>query len=121
VLVVDDDSDAAESLRMLLERFGHRVRVARDGARSLQLACAEVPEVMLVDVGLPGLDGCEVARRVRRIPALRDVWLVALTGWGRDEDRQRTLAAGFDLHLTKPVDPANLRELLVRHSEAVRS
>jgi CheY-like chemotaxis protein len=120
VLVVDDNADAAESLRMLLELFGHRVRVARDGPSALELACADVPEVMLVDIGLPGMDGCEVALGARRTPALRDVWLVALTGWGRDEDRRRTLVAGFDLHLTKPVDPAALRKLLARRTGAAR-
>ena len=120
VLVVDDDSDAADSLMMLLEAFGHQVRVARDGPTALELACADVPEVMLVDIGLSGMDGCELTRRVRRTPELRCVVLVAFTGYGRDEDRQRTLGAGFDLHLTKPVDPASLRELLARHGEAER-
>jgi CheY-like chemotaxis protein len=112
VLVVDDDSDAADSLMMLLEVFGHHVRVARDGSTALQLACEDVPTLMLVDVGLPGMDGCELARRARQMRELRDVVLVAFTGSGRDEDRHRTLGAGFDLHLTKPVDPADLRELL---------
>ena len=121
MLVVDDDSDAAESLMRLLEVFGHEVRVARDGPAALELACADVPDVMLVDVGLPGMDGCEIARRARLTPALREVWLVAFTGYGSDGDRQRTLVAGFDLHLTKPVDPTSLRVLLVRHGEAARS
>jgi two-component system CheB/CheR fusion protein len=120
VLVVDDDSDAAESLMMLLEVFGHQVRVARDGPTALEMAYLDVPEVMLVDIGLPGMDGCELTRRVRRTPVLRGVLLVAFTGYGRDEDRQRTLGAGFDLHLTKPVDPAALRELLARRTRAVR-
>ena len=115
VLVVDDDSDSAASLTMLLECFGHQVRVARDGPAALELACVDVPEVMLVDIGLPGMDGCELARRARRTPELQCVVLVAFTGHGRDEDRQRTLGAGFDLHLTKPVDPVVLRELLGSH------
>ena len=118
VLVVDDNIEAAESLMMLLEVFGHQVRVARDGPTALRRACEDVPEVMLVDIGLPGMDGCEVARGARRIPELREVWLVAFTGYGSDEDRQRTLGAGFDLHLTKPVDPAVLRELLRSHGAA---
>ena len=101
MLVVDDDTDAADSLRMLLRVFGHQVRVARDGPTAFRLACEDVPELMIVDVGLPGMDGCELARRARRTPELRGVVLVALTGYGRDEDRQRTLGAGFDLHLTK--------------------
>jgi CheY-like chemotaxis protein len=114
VLVVDDNADAAESLMMLLEVLGHQVRVARDGPTVLRLACEDVPELMLVDVGLPGMDGCELARRARQTPELREVVLVAFTGYGRDEDRRRTLGAGSDLHLTKPVDPADLRELLAR-------
>jgi two-component system CheB/CheR fusion protein len=120
VLVVDDDSDAADSLMMLLEIFGHQVRVARDGPTALDLACADVPELMLVDLGLPGMDGCEVARRARRAPELRGVWLIAFTGWGHDEDHRRTFEAGFDHHLTKPVDPAALRELIARRTGAVR-
>ena len=120
VLVVDDDSDAADSLMMLLEIFGHQVRVARDGPTALDLACADVPELMLIDLELPGMDGCEVARRARRTPELREVWLVAFTGCGRDEDHRRTFEAGFDQHLTKPVDPAALGELLARRTGAVR-
>ena len=112
VLIVDDDADAGESLMMLLEVFGHQVRVARDGPTALELACEDIPELMLVDIGLPGMDGCELARRARRMRELRDVVLVAFTGYGRDEDHRRTLGAGFDHHLTKPVDPALLRELL---------
>jgi two-component system CheB/CheR fusion protein len=117
VLVVEDDPDAAESLMTLLQVFGHQVRVARDGPTAIRFACADVPDLMLVDVGLPGMDGCEVARRARRTPELREVSLVAFTGYGSDEDHRRTLGAGFDLHLTKPVDPADLRELLARHNE----
>ena len=81
---------------------------------------ADVPELMLVDIGLPGMDGCEVARRARRTPELQEIELVAFTGYGRDEDHRRTFEAGFDHHLTKPVDPAALRELLVRHNEGAR-
>ena len=112
VLVVDDNIDAAESLRMRLEVFGHQVRIARDGPTALRIACEDAPELMLVDIGLPGMDGCELARRARRAPELRDVVLVAFTGYGSDEDHRRTFEAGFDHHLTKPVDPADLRELL---------
>jgi len=118
VLVVEDNPDAAESLMMLLQVSGHQVSIARDGPTAIRLACADVPDLMLVDVGLPGMDGCEVARRARRTPELREVWLVAFTGYGSDEDHRRTLGAGFDLHLTKPVNPADLRELLARHNRA---
>jgi PAS domain S-box-containing protein len=114
VLVVEDNVDAAEGLMMLLEVFGHEVRVARDGESALEAVRAEVPDLMLVDIGLPGLDGYEVARRARRRTELRDVPMVALTGFGQEEDRQRALAAGFDQHLTKPVDPVALRALLAR-------
>lgn len=117
VLLVEDDPDVAESLLMLLELFGHQVSVARDGPTALRLASADVPDLILVDVGLPGMDGCELARRARRMPELRGVWLVAVTGFGSDEDQRRTRAAGFDLHLVKPMDPADLRELLDRRSE----
>jgi CheY-like chemotaxis protein len=119
VLVVDDDPDAADSLMMLLRVFGHQVSVARDGPAALRLACEDVPELMLVDVELPGMDGCELARRARQMREFREVVLVAFTGYGRDEDRRRTLGAGFDHHLTKPVDPAALRELLA-HPAALR-
>jgi len=112
VLVVEDNVDAAEGLMMLLEVFGHRARVACDGPSALEAARAEVPDLMLVDIGLPGIDGYEVARRARQVPELRDVPLVALTGYGQDEDRRRALEAGFDHHLTKPVDPARLRKLV---------
>ncbi|MEB2345738.1 MAG: PAS domain S-box protein [Deltaproteobacteria bacterium] len=114
VLIVEDNADAAEGLMMLLEVFGHQVRVARDGPSALEAARGDPPDVMLVDIGLPGIDGYEVARRVRETPALGEVPLVALTGFGLEDDRRRALAAGFDHHLTKPVDPARLRKLLAR-------
>jgi signal transduction histidine kinase/ActR/RegA family two-component response regulator len=114
VLVVEDNPDTAESLMMLLELLGHRVRVAPDGIAALELARANAPDVMLVDIGLPGIDGYEVARRVRRDPALKDIVLVALTGYGRDEDKQTAARAGFDHHLVKPVDPEALHGLVAQ-------
>jgi two-component system CheB/CheR fusion protein len=99
---------------MLLTVFGHRVRIARDGPSALEAARAEVPALMLVDIGLPGMDGYEVARRVRETAALNGIVLVALTGFGHETDRKRALAAGFDAHLTKPVVPAVLRSLVAR-------
>lgn len=114
VLLVEDNSDAADSLAMLLELLGHHVRVAHDGVVALEVAPANVPDVMLVDIGLPGIDGYEVARRVRQHPELKHVVLVALTGYGREEDRRRALAAGFDYHLVKPVDPDLLQGLVAR-------
>jgi len=112
VLIVEDNADAAESLMMLLELLGLRVRVAHDGFAALVAACANPPDVMLIDIGLPEMDGYELAQRIRQEPALRDVTLVALTGYGREEDRQRALAAGFDYHLVKPVDPRKLDALV---------
>ena len=109
VLVVEDDADAAESLGMLLEILGHRVVVVHDGPDALRAAQDEPPDVMLVDVGLPGMDGYEVARRVREDRGLGGVLLVALTGHGREEDRHRALEAGFDHHLVKPVSPEVLQ------------
>jgi CheY-like chemotaxis protein len=113
VLIVEDNPDAAESLRMLLELLGHRVRVAPDGLAALEAAHASPPEVMLIDIGLPGMDGYELAHRLRADSTLGGLVLVALTGYGRDEDKERSLAAGFDFHLVKPVNVAALESLLV--------
>jgi PAS domain S-box-containing protein len=112
VLLVEDNPDAAESLQMLLELLGHEAHVAHDGTAAVPLALAHRPDVMLVDIGLPGLDGYEVARRVRAEPSLASTVLVAVTGYGRPEDKREALAAGFDLHLTKPVEPDALRGLV---------
>jgi CheY-like chemotaxis protein len=114
VLVVEDNADTADALTMLLELLGHRVRAAHDGMAALDAAHANVPDVMLVDIGLPGMDGYEVARRVRRDPDLRQVVLVALTGYGQEEVKQQAMAAGFDYHLVKPVNPDALHGLVAR-------
>jgi len=108
ILVVDDHIDAAESLALLLELQGHEVHVAHDGRAGLSLAQANPPEVAFFDVGMPDIDGIELARRFRANPRLRGVWLVALTGWGQQQDRQRTREAGFDHHLVKPPEPEAL-------------
>jgi signal transduction histidine kinase/ActR/RegA family two-component response regulator len=112
VLLVEDNRDAAESTTMLLEVLGHAVAVAHDGPAALSSATCSPPDVMLVDLGLPGMDGYEVARRIRRQPSLRRTVLVALTGYGRAEDRQRSAAAGFDHHLVKPIDVEALETIL---------
>lgn len=104
VLVVDDNVDAAESLRVMLELKGHDVRVAHDGAAALDAAERFGPEVVLLDIGLPRMDGYEVARRIRAMPGGEKLRLVALTGWGQEDDKRRAREAGFDEHLTKPVD-----------------
>jgi CheY-like chemotaxis protein/two-component sensor histidine kinase len=112
VLVADDNRDAADSLQRVLALFGHEVRVAYDGAAALRVGQEFRPRVAVLDIGMPGADGYEVARSFRR--KLGDeVKLVALTGWGQDSDRRRALEAGFDHHLTKPVDPGALNDLLL--------
>ncbi len=113
VLVVDDNVDAADGLgRLLSQSCGQEVRVAYDGPTALEEARAFRPEVVLLDIGLPGMDGCEVARRLRREPVTADVLLVAVTGWGQESDREMSRAAGFDRHLVKPVPLEELRGLL---------
>jgi PAS domain S-box-containing protein len=111
VLVVDDNVDAAESLAVLLRLGGHDTRIAYDGPAALKLAEAEPPEVAFLDIGMPGMDGYELARRFREHPDLKSVVLIALTGWGMDEDRRRTKEAGFDHHFVKPVEPEILQRL----------
>jgi CheY-like chemotaxis protein len=112
VLVADDNEDSADSLGMLLELLHMEVKVTYDGQSALDALRTYHPTVMILDVGMPGLDGHEVARRVRRDPALRDVKLIALTGWGQEEDRRRTREAGFDHHFVKPIDFEALKALL---------
>ncbi|MGZ8245483.1 PAS domain S-box protein [Methylomagnum sp.] len=112
LLVVDDNRDAADSLALLLDALDYDVRVAYDGSTALDILGAFKPAVVLLDIGMPGMDGYETARRVRRHPAGQDVTLIALTGWGQEEDRRRTQAAGFDHHLVKPVDIERLQSLL---------
>ncbi len=112
VLVVDDNADAAEMLAMLLELDGHEVRVAHDADSALTVAGDFTPEIGLFDIGLPDTDGYELARRVRLDQRLLHMYLVAVTGWGQDEDRRRASEAGFDSHLTKPAEPDAVRALL---------
>ncbi|BBQ00282.1 hypothetical protein BSFA1_54100 [Burkholderia sp. SFA1] len=112
VLVVDDNHDAADSLGMLLSALGTEVRVVYDGASALASAAEWTPSAVVLDLGMPILDGWEVARRFRRDPALKDIKLIALSGWGQDEDRERTASAGFDHHLIKPADFSSLQRLL---------
>jgi PAS domain S-box-containing protein len=102
LLVVDDNKDAAVSLAMLLKLQGHEVRVAHSGSSALQMAKDYAPDLVFLDIGMPGMDGYEVARRMRQMPSLEKVVLAALTGWGQEEDRRRTAEAGFNHHLVKP-------------------
>jgi signal transduction histidine kinase/CheY-like chemotaxis protein len=112
VMVADDNKDAADSLAMLLELAGHEVRVARGGRAALSLAQTFRPDVAIIDIGMPDLNGYEVARQLRREPWGTGISLVALTGWGRDDDRRQASDAGFDRHITKPVDPETIDRLL---------
>lgn len=112
VLVVDDNSDAAHTLATLLQLQGHEVRVAHDGAGAIAMAESYLPNILFLDLGMPGMDGYEVARRVREHPDLRGTVLAALTGWGQDDDRRRTAEAGFDHHLVKPPDLDSVTKLL---------
>ena len=112
VLVADDNRDSAESLGMLLELAGHRVRLAYDGQEALDAAGEFLPEVLLLDIGLPRMDGYQVATRLRQDPRHDGMLLVAVTGYGTESDRDRGRAAGFDHHLVKPVDPVALRDLI---------
>jgi CheY-like chemotaxis protein len=111
ILVAEDDSDAAEMLRIMLAYTGHDVRVAVDGIEAVSMADDFHPHVVLLDIGMPRMDGYEAARLIRQAHG-GNVVLVALTGWGQDEDKSRALDAGFDHHLTKPADPDVLQRLI---------
>jgi CheY-like chemotaxis protein len=112
VLIADDNRDAADSLAILLRGDGHDIRKAYDGTAALETAQEFRPDVALLDIGMPGLDGYEVAQRIREEPWGQGVTLVALTGWGQAQDKERAMAAGFDHHVTKPVEPERLQALL---------
>jgi CheY-like chemotaxis protein len=114
VLLVEDNPDAAAALADLLELWGYQVVVAADSEAALEALEGFAPRILLVDIGLPGMDGYELARRLRKHPPLARARFIALTGYGQEADRHRSAAAGFDHHLTKPVDPPMLKELLGR-------
>jgi PAS domain S-box-containing protein len=120
VLVVDDNADAADSLVALLEALGHTATVAHDGVEGLQAARAFQPDLVFLDIGLPGMSGYEVAREIRRTPALHRVVLIALTGWGSQSDQEQSHEAGFDQHLTKPVSLEALEQALAAASRNLR-
>jgi PAS domain S-box-containing protein len=113
ILVVDDNRDAASSMAMMLQMMGNDVRTANDGLAGIQVAEAFFPDLILLDIGMPKLNGFDTCRRIREQPWGKNVVIVALTGWGQDEDKQRSQEAGFDSHVVKPVDPATLEQLLV--------
>ncbi len=114
VLIVEDNADARESLCLFLQLAGHEVDTAEDGPRGLDKLHTFRPDVAVIDVGLPGMDGYEIARAIRQRLDGKSMCLIALTGYGQAEDQRRALAAGFDIHLTKPIDPATIQDLLAR-------
>ena len=114
VLIVDDNVDACESIAMILRISGHDVRCVYDGPSVLQTAVSYRPDVVILDIGLPGMSGYEVARRLRQLPEIKHTPLVAVTGYGRDDDRRRSREAGFDYHLIKPIDPDDLQAIVAR-------
>ncbi len=112
VLIADDNRDAAESLGILLRLEGHEVRVVHNGAEAVATFEAQPAEVAILDIGMPGLNGYEAARQIRRLSPGGTETLIAVTGWGQVSDKARALAAGFDHHFTRPVEPEKLTELL---------
>jgi len=112
ILVVDDNPDSALSLAMMLSIMGHETRTAHDGESAVTTAESFRPEVILLDIGLPKLNGYEVAQRIRNSPWGGGMFLIAVTGWGQDEDRQRSAEVGLNAHMVKPVEPSALEKLL---------
>ena len=117
VLVVDDNRDAADSLATLLKMSGHDVHTANDGLEAVEGAAVRQPDLILLDIGMPRLNGYDAARRIREQPRHKRLTLVALTGWGQAEDRSRSKEAGFDAHLVKPVDLTALTKLLAESGD----
>jgi PAS domain S-box-containing protein len=120
ILVADDNVDAATSLAYLLELEGHRVTVAVDGVEASEKAAQGRPEIVILDLGMPRMNGLEAARRIRKLPGGDQIALIALTGWGQDADRERTAAAGFDAHLVKPVNIGELTQVIAQRCAANR-
>jgi len=120
VLVVDDNEDAADSLAMLLSAYGDAVRIAYDGEQAIELEAAFVPDVVLLDIGLPKVSGYDVARHIRAARGSIPL-IVAITGWGQQEDRERARQAGFDHHFTKPVDLDRLMDVVDRERPRPRN
>ena len=112
ILLADDNRDAAESLAIILRLEGHEVDLAHDGQAALRAFAEHRPDVALLDIGMPKTNGLDVARQIRATPAGKDVLLIAITGWAQDADKEQSRAAGFDHHLTKPIEPDTLIGLL---------
>ena len=119
VLIVDDNIDAATSLSYVLGLAGYDTAIAHDGKRALEIAEVLRPAIVLLDIGLPGISGHEVGRRLRAAPWAQDLRLIAVTGWGHETDRAKSLEAGFDAHLTKPIDPEMLLQHIARAARSV--
>jgi CheY-like chemotaxis protein len=112
ILVVDDNRDAADSLALVLGVFGHEVLVGHSSQDALEMGARERPDAIILDIGMPDMTGYEAARRIRREAWGRNVYLLAVTGWGQADDKENARAAGFDRHFTKPVDPDQVEALL---------
>ena len=117
VLIVEDNVDAAEMMELAVSHLGHITRVAHDGASAISAFTAFGPDVILLDIGLPGMNGYAVARAVRAFPQFNQVHIAAVTGWGQEEDRRKAREAGCDSHFTKPLSPSILNELLEKIAE----
>jgi len=114
ILVVEDSHDSADSLGLLLNLWGYQAVITYDGEGALKAASVNPPDVVFLDIGLPGMDGCQVARQLRRLSGTAHSLLVAITGYGREADVQRCKEAGIDRHFLKPVDPVELKQLLAK-------
>jgi CheY-like chemotaxis protein len=114
VLIADDNQDAAESLAMLLQLEGHEVTVVNDGREAITVFDSVRPDAALLDIGMPGMNGYDIAKHIRQSPHGRSVLLIAVTGWGQDDDKALALECGFNHHFTKPVEPEVLTVLLAR-------
>lgn len=112
ILIVDDNRDGADSLAMMLKMFGNETKTAYDGEQAVELCMNYEPDVLLLDLGLPKLNGYDACRQIRQQSSRKPPVIIAQTGWGQEEDRQRTREAGFDYHMVKPIDPAALMSLL---------
>lgn len=112
ILIVDDNEDAASMMALLLGKWGHEIRLAHNGQEALAAGAAWLPEIVLMDIGMPVMDGHEACERMRKVAWGRDAYIVALTGWGQQEDKLRSEQAGFDHHLVKPVSSEVLRSLI---------
>jgi CheY-like chemotaxis protein len=118
VMVIDDNRDAADTLSLVLRMSGHEVFVGHSGKDALELGPREHPDAVILDIGMPDMTGYEAARRIRREDWGRQVLLVAVTGWGQEDDKEKARAAGFDRHLTKPIDPNQLEDVLMAFFES---